>query len=768
MAGGSTRAAPGDTRLLSPPHCQPLRALTGNLSTSRGPPRSRPGGGAERHPSPPPFRSASRDGGREPSPGRGAAGAGNGASAAGPVGQQGDFQGTRCRGTSRDQNTGFVARTSATFSTLPWLPARNAPFPEGDQRHSQEACAQGQQLWPMGAENAAQPPPGCGRHKWRDSHGRQLCRRQTPGSAEVFSQAGRAARARLARLGAEKEKKKKGGAQGSKHGPLGTPRPFLHPRNRNSGVLGARRTIFLPQGHAGQPRCRPGVPTVGDGWDAAFATPAVLAQVHRPGRGRAAAASPSCFFASFLLVKSWATRGERSPRQAARWGCGWVLAARSCPRSAPRARLSSARPRVPLSPSGAPRDRGFVPSPGPAHAGVPARERRQRHHASPNAPGHRCGQRSAGCGRFGESPAVCDSPRKPFRWQPVSAGLGCSQCWQLSAFPEYPSARPEGPGVALGHPLPPQNALLSRRSGPTGSLQHPTYVLCPSGVVPRPRCDDSQCPAWRGHPGHLRPRTGGTRAAPAHRERAGQRRPPCFFPPSPSPPAAAGLGCREDASPPRQGEMSRQGTGTERWEKAGGRGKRGEERRKKGKKGKKGEKGEKGKKGKKSLFLGIGPALDPGLRDVQQDTERAAGRESAQECAVTGATRSRLLNDLERFFSSKTDPKARHPRGRGAEGPAPAAWPGNPPELCPGGSGARVRPVGARSRASPAGSQPPSAGSRLPPGEHEGCPLPGPSLVGCPGFSGRFPPSRPGFLARPVGRQGFPRSRRAKLFVPPL
>lgn len=37
MAGGSTRAAPGDTRLLSPPHCQPLRALTGNLSTSRGP-----------------------------------------------------------------------------------------------------------------------------------------------------------------------------------------------------------------------------------------------------------------------------------------------------------------------------------------------------------------------------------------------------------------------------------------------------------------------------------------------------------------------------------------------------------------------------------------------------------------------------------------------------------------------------------------------------------------------------------------------------------
>lgn len=212
---------------------------------------------------------------------------------------------------------------------------------------------------------------------------------------------------------------------------------------------------------------------------------------------------------------------------------------------------------------------------------------------------------------------------------------------------------------------------------------------------------------------------------------------------------------------------SRRGTGTERWERAGGRGKRGEERRKKGKKGKKGEKGEKGKKGKKSLFLGIGPALDPGLRDVQQDTERAARRESAQECAVTGATRSRLLNDLERFFSSKTDPKARHPRGRGAESPMPAAWPGNPPELCPGGSGVRVRPVGARSRASPAGSQPPSAGSRLPPGEHEGCPLPGPSLGGCPGFSGRFPPSRPGFLARPVGRQGFPRSRRAKLFVPP-
>lgn len=175
--------------------------------------------------------------------------------------------------------------------------------------------------------------------------------------------------------------------KGSKRGPLGTPRPFLHPRNRNSGVLGARRTISLPQGHAGQPRCRPGVPTVGDGWDAAFATPAVLAQVHRPGRGRAAAASPSCFFASFLLVKSWATRGERSPRQAARWGCVWVLAARSCPRSAPRARLSSARPRVPLSPNGAPRDRGFVPSPGPAHAGVPARERRQRHHGSPSAPG---------------------------------------------------------------------------------------------------------------------------------------------------------------------------------------------------------------------------------------------------------------------------------------------------------------------------------------------------------------------------------------------
>lgn len=32
----------------------------------------------------------------------------------------------------------------------------------------------------------AQPPPGCGRHKWRDSHGRQLCRRQTPASREAF------------------------------------------------------------------------------------------------------------------------------------------------------------------------------------------------------------------------------------------------------------------------------------------------------------------------------------------------------------------------------------------------------------------------------------------------------------------------------------------------------------------------------------------------------------------------------------------------------
>lgn len=80
------------------------------------------------------------------------------------------------------------------------------------------------------------------------------------------------------------------------------------------------------------------------------------------------------------------------------------------------------------------------------------------------------------------------------------------------------------------------------------------------------------------------------------------------------------------------GEMSRQGTGTERWEKAGGRGKR-------------------EKRGEKILFLGIAPALGAGLRDVRQDTERAARCESAQECAVTGATRSALLNDLERFFS---------------------------------------------------------------------------------------------------------------------
>lgn len=91
-------------------------------------------------------------------------------------------------------------------------------------------------------------------------------------------------------------------------------------------------------------------------------------------------------FAGFLLVKPWATRGERSPRQAALRGCGWVPAARSCPRSAPRARLSPARPRVLLSPSRARRDRGFAASPSPAHEGVPARKRRQRHHASPNAP----------------------------------------------------------------------------------------------------------------------------------------------------------------------------------------------------------------------------------------------------------------------------------------------------------------------------------------------------------------------------------------------
>lgn len=48
--------------------------------------------------------------------------------------------------------------------------------------------------------------------------------------------------------------------------------------------------------------CRRAVPgslaaaaTVGDGWDAALATPAVLAQVHRPCRGCAAAAAPSRF-----------------------------------------------------------------------------------------------------------------------------------------------------------------------------------------------------------------------------------------------------------------------------------------------------------------------------------------------------------------------------------------------------------------------------------------------------------------------------------------
>lgn len=59
---------------------------------------------------------------------------------------------------------------------------------------------------------AAQPPPGCGRHKWRDSHGRQLCRRQTPGSAEVFffpSRTGCSGPAR-ARLGAENNNKKRG------------------------------------------------------------------------------------------------------------------------------------------------------------------------------------------------------------------------------------------------------------------------------------------------------------------------------------------------------------------------------------------------------------------------------------------------------------------------------------------------------------------------------------------------------------------------------
>lgn len=59
---------------------------------------------------------------------------------------------------------------------------------------------------------AAQPPPGCGRHKWRDSHGRQLCRRQTPGSAEVFffpSRTGCSGPARAC-LGAENNNKKRG------------------------------------------------------------------------------------------------------------------------------------------------------------------------------------------------------------------------------------------------------------------------------------------------------------------------------------------------------------------------------------------------------------------------------------------------------------------------------------------------------------------------------------------------------------------------------
>lgn len=163
----------------------------------------------------------------------------------------------------------------------------------------------------------------------------------------------------------------------------GPPRPFLHPGNRNTGVLGARRTISLPQGGAGQPRCRPdggrrlgrGVSHTGGACPGASALP-----------GLCCCCRSLPLFAGFLLVKPWATRGERSPRQAALRGCGWVPAARSCPRSAPRARLSPARPRVLLSPSRARRDRGFAASPSPAHAGVPARKRRQRHHASPNAP----------------------------------------------------------------------------------------------------------------------------------------------------------------------------------------------------------------------------------------------------------------------------------------------------------------------------------------------------------------------------------------------
>lgn len=64
----------------------------------------------------------------------------------------------------------------------------------------------------------------------------------------------------------------------------GPPHPFLHPGNRNTGVLGARRTISLPQGGAGQPRCRPdgglrlgrGVSHTGGACPGASALPAVM------------------------------------------------------------------------------------------------------------------------------------------------------------------------------------------------------------------------------------------------------------------------------------------------------------------------------------------------------------------------------------------------------------------------------------------------------------------------------------------------------------
>lgn len=113
-------------------------------------PRGRQSGGAERHPSPPPSRSASRDGGREPSPGRGAAGAGNGARAAGPVGQHGGVQGVRCCGKPGTKIWVLCPEPRPHFPRFPGCPPETRHF----LRATSEACAQRQRLWLVGAGNA--------------------------------------------------------------------------------------------------------------------------------------------------------------------------------------------------------------------------------------------------------------------------------------------------------------------------------------------------------------------------------------------------------------------------------------------------------------------------------------------------------------------------------------------------------------------------------------------------------------------------------------